>query len=696
MRISAHAGGTLELSMVRGDFRSQYPGDPAVNLDPARDHTRTGMELLRCCLARTLLMPDDRPGHAGGLVPDLAATMPVVSTDGLTWTFRLRSGLTYAPPLDHTPIVAADLKRALTRVALLGDAAAYAYEFSPIEGFDAVAQGIASSITGVDVPDDRTLQIHLTAPTADLGYRLALPAAAALPPSSKETATMGIATGHDQDYGEFLVSSGPYMYQGADAPTSDGVPLIDFEDPAGITLVRNPSWDPATDPIRMAYPNQIHISTTAERPSENAPLVVAGTLDFQFEERSTTAQADFDASTDDPAAATRSFQWPFDDTWVIAMNVAVPPFDDLFIRRAVGLAFDTKAALAAIRAATTLRPVGTTPGSRPITSRPMIWRTIDWPKFDPFPGKQGADRRARADTRSGSRRTSTARTAIASTRCAAGSRSRCTTSRRFRTSPIRSGVISARWASGCRTPTSRTQDAFDPASHVGIVIGPPWSTDYPNASRSFVPMTGAMIAAVGNHNFSLTGASSTQLSAFGYPTADAPTIDDRFGFCAPLTLEEQSSCWTLLDKYTMTEVVPWVPYLSSTLVWTASSRVHGIVQDPFSKMVALDQVWLSDVTPIARLGWRRGETHAPPSPIASAAGGAASRTLEPTCPTSRMTWPPRDVRTHAPLASATMVDGPPGTWMSPSETPDRLSVSTRSLASMLTHTVSFDTARSTG
>ena len=31
------------------------------------------------------------------------------------------------------------------------------------------------------------------------------------------------------------------------------------------------------------------------------------------------------------------------------MNVAVPPFDDLFIRRAVGLAFDTKAALAVIR-----------------------------------------------------------------------------------------------------------------------------------------------------------------------------------------------------------------------------------------------------------------------------------------------------------------------------------------------------------
>ena len=217
--------------------------------------------------------------------------------------------------------------------------------------------------------------------------------------------------------------------------------------------------------------------------------------------------------------------------------------------------------------------------------------------FDPFLGKNGPDRRARADT------------AIGKSAYEHRKDGDCI-------DPLCRGITIAVYdqppfpgiADSLRRDLSAVgiklqdtnvpyEDAFDPASHVGIVIGPPWSTDYPNASRSFVPMTGAMIAAVGNHNFSLAGASSTQLSAFGYPAADAPTIDGRFGFCAPLTLEEQVSCWTLLDKYTMTEVVPWVPYLSTTLVWTASSRVHGIVQDPFSKMVALDQVWLADVTP---------------------------------------------------------------------------------------------------
>lgn len=594
---AGRAGGTLELSMVRGDFRSQYPGDPAVNLDPARDHTRTGMELLRCCLARTLLTPDDRPGHAGALAPDLAAAMPTISADGLTWTFRLRSGLTYAPPLDNIPIVASDFKRALTRVALLGDAAAYAYEFSPIGGFDAVVQGVASSITGVDVPNDRTLQIDLTAPTADLGYRLALPAAAPLPPSSRETATMGIATGHDQDYGEFLVSSGPYMYEGADLPTSSSGPLIDLGNPTGITLVRNPSWEPSIDRIRQAYPDQIGISTTAERPSENASLVDQGTLDFQFEERSTTSQATFDGAQDDPEAASRSFQWPLDDTWVIAMNVAVPPFDDLYIRRAVGLAFDTKSLLAAIRAS----DVGSTgwysTGVPVVHVAPNDLEDGRLTTFDPFLGKQGPDRRARADTAIGKSSYEHHRDGDCIDPLCRG-----ITIAVYDQPPFPDIADSLRRdlsAVGIQLQETNApyEDAFDPASRVGVVIGPPWSTDYPNASRSFVPMTGGMIAADRNHNFSLAGASPTQLLAFGYPTPYVPTIDDRFRFCAPLTSDEQVPCWTLLDKYVMTDVVPWVPYLSTTLIWTASSRVHGIVQDPFSKMVALDQVWVSAVAP---------------------------------------------------------------------------------------------------
>ena len=369
---------TLELSMVRGDFVSQYPGDPAVNLDPARDHTRTGMELLRCCLARTLLMPDDRPGHAGGLVPDLAATMPVVSTDGLTWTFRLRSGLTYAPPLDHTPIVAADLKRALTRVALLGAAAAYAYEFSPIEGFDAVVQGPGSIDHGRDIPDERTLQIDLTEPTADLGYRLALPAAAPLPPSSKETSTMGIATGHDQDYGEFLVSSGPYMYEGADdhpperrsidRPRGSGEyharpePFVGIPPTTrseGLIRTRSPSRR------RRSCRRRTRRSSLTGRSTSNSRSV------RRIRNRTSTR----------PRASPRS-----DPVVPLAARRHVGHRDECggaAVRRPLhatggrpGVRHQGRARGDPRRRRGSL-PVGTAPGTRPITSRRTIWRAID-------------------------------------------------------------------------------------------------------------------------------------------------------------------------------------------------------------------------------------------------------------------------------------------------------------------------------
>jgi hypothetical protein len=44
----------------------------------------------------------------GGAVPhpDLASEAPDVSTDGLTWTFNIRSGIDYAPPFDNVEITA--------------------------------------------------------------------------------------------------------------------------------------------------------------------------------------------------------------------------------------------------------------------------------------------------------------------------------------------------------------------------------------------------------------------------------------------------------------------------------------------------------------------------------------------------------------------------------------------------------------
>ncbi len=581
--------------MVRGDFRSQGPGDPAVNLDPARDHTRSGMELLRCCLARTLLAPDDRPGHGGALVPDLAVAMPKISADGLLWTFRLKPGLHYAPPYQDTPIVAEDIQRALIRVATLGSDAGYAYEYSPIQGFDDVVAGTASTITGLSVPNDRTLVIRLVSPTADLGDRLALPAAAPLPPGPKQGAAMGVATGHDHDYGAFLVSSGPYMLNGSNRNPSSSTPLLDLTQPSDITLIRNPSWNPADDPLRPAYVGQIRISTGADQPSDNAALVAGDALDFQFEERSTASQSAFTASQENPSAQ-RVFSWPLDDTWVIAMNVAVPPFDDPHIRKAVGLAFNEQGALEAIRRSNASSTGWHTTGLPLVHVVPDALEAGRLSGFDPFLGKKGPERRSRAIDSIGKSKYEHKRDgdcidlACKNISIAVSEQA-----------PFPDIADSLRLDLKAVGIVLQPVDlpfaaAFDQRNHVGIVIGPPNSTDVPEASRSFLPLLGAMITSDVARNFSLVGASSAELEGFGYATTDVPTIDGSSDLCRPLTATEQLGCWTLLDKDVMTTMFPWVPYFTSTLVWETSSRVRGVAQDPFSKMPALDQVWLSRVT----------------------------------------------------------------------------------------------------
>ncbi|HEX5950508.1 MAG TPA: ABC transporter substrate-binding protein, partial [Actinomycetota bacterium] len=112
---------------------------------------------------------------------DLASEPPVVSEDGLTWTFRIKEGLRYAPPFDDVEIVAADFVRAIERLGTPdalpspGYGGNYAFYFDAIDGVDRFAAGSAASIRGLETPDPHTLVVRLTTPTSDLPDRFSLP-----------------------------------------------------------------------------------------------------------------------------------------------------------------------------------------------------------------------------------------------------------------------------------------------------------------------------------------------------------------------------------------------------------------------------------------------------------------------------------------------------------------------------------------
>src|SRR5215831_15417079 len=82
---SDYKGGTLKFA-ISEDWDSVDPGDTYYGLS---------WNLLRL-YARSLVMYKPVPGKAGlELTPDLAQSLGQVSADGLTWTYKLRSGVKF-------------------------------------------------------------------------------------------------------------------------------------------------------------------------------------------------------------------------------------------------------------------------------------------------------------------------------------------------------------------------------------------------------------------------------------------------------------------------------------------------------------------------------------------------------------------------------------------------------------------------
>ena len=144
-------GGTLKLAL-QSDVQEAF--------DPQKEYYGVAWAFDRCCLLRTLLSYNGKTTAEGGaeVKPDLAAALPEQSADGLTWTFTLKPGIKYAPPLEDVTVTAQDFIRAMEREACgTCSTGGYSFYYSTIEGFDEFAAGDADTITGLEAPDDSTL-----------------------------------------------------------------------------------------------------------------------------------------------------------------------------------------------------------------------------------------------------------------------------------------------------------------------------------------------------------------------------------------------------------------------------------------------------------------------------------------------------------------------------------------------------------
>jgi peptide/nickel transport system substrate-binding protein len=98
----------------------------------------------------------------GPVVPALAKSWET-SSDGLTWTFHLQSGVTWH---DGTPFTADDVVFTLTLCETKAVGCVYGGGISGITGAQAVKDGTATTVSGLAAPDPQTVTIHTDAPNA--------------------------------------------------------------------------------------------------------------------------------------------------------------------------------------------------------------------------------------------------------------------------------------------------------------------------------------------------------------------------------------------------------------------------------------------------------------------------------------------------------------------------------------------------
>ncbi len=230
-------GGTLTMLTLQDQF---------LHLDPQRNYTGEDMAFANGFLQRTLnayTMSTDGE-KATELVPDLATDTGTPNADATTWSWTLKDGVTFE---DGSPITCDDVKYGVSRTFasdVVTDGPQYAVQLLDIPtGKDGgsvykgpyVSKGNdAAAFDKAVTCDGPTITFHLNQPAGDFGYTVTLPAFSPVPKAAD--------TG--EKYDDKPVSSGPYKVQ-------------EYTKGAQLVLVRNDSWDPATDDYRPAYPDKV-------------------------------------------------------------------------------------------------------------------------------------------------------------------------------------------------------------------------------------------------------------------------------------------------------------------------------------------------------------------------------------------------------------------------------------------------------
>ncbi len=256
-----------------------------------------------------------KPGQAGTeLVPCLASEVPSsanggISADGKTYTFRLRKGVMFQPPVSRE-VTAADFKYSFERMMLEPRAPATSF-YMGVVGADAFMKGKATEITGFKAVDDYTIEITLKNPDLSFLNAVTMDFCDVVPKEWVEK--------WGKQFNRHPLGTGPFVFQ-------------KWTPGREIVLTRNPQYWEQGRPYLDTIDYQLSFS-----PSTALLKLQRGEVDVLGDG---IPVADLARVKADPKWKQQIFTQPLVAISYLFMNARMKPFDDVKVRQALSWAID--------------------------------------------------------------------------------------------------------------------------------------------------------------------------------------------------------------------------------------------------------------------------------------------------------------------------------------------------------------------
>lgn len=298
----------------RGGRLTLLADAPPEHMDPTQMYIGTTLGVATGLFHRTLTgYLESHDGSPRALVGDLATDTGRTVDGGRTWTYTLREGLRFE---DGTPITSYDVAHAIARS--FGPDGVYGPQFvqqalDPGRSYRGLQDGDLPP--GLSTPDARTLVFTLPEPDPRFPFLVTTTTTTPVP-RDRDTGP---------DYETSWLSTGPYRVK-------------EFVPGDHYLLERNPHWDPATDPIRHQYPDEVYWEFGVSRDQQTERLLSPTGGDR-------SAVATFDVSEDkvaavqaDPELRGRVVAGP--SAYLQYVYINTRRVTDVDVRRALNHAFD--------------------------------------------------------------------------------------------------------------------------------------------------------------------------------------------------------------------------------------------------------------------------------------------------------------------------------------------------------------------